>query len=259
MNDIRAIFFDVDGTLVSFATRRISPGTAKALWKLRERGIELYLCTGRSPSMLPELYEVFPFDGWAAFNGQLCVCGDRVLRKVPLERTVTEELVGALEILDIPCIFLEQQETYVNRADPVTTDFMLGLRLPVPPPLGLRRALEGELYQCLAFLPESEEPRLRRLAPHVSTTRWHPDFVDVIPTGGGKNVGMGVILKDLGLKKEQVMAFGDGGNDVPMLRMAGLSVAMGNAGPSVKEQADYITGSVDEDGVVSALEHFGLI
>ena len=56
-----------------------------------------------------------------------------------------------------------------------------------------------------------------------------------------------------------MMAFGDGGNDIEMLRYAGTGVAMGNADDAVKAAADYVTTSVDDDGIMNALKHFGLI
>lgn len=62
-----------------------------------------------------------------------------------------------------------------------------------------------------------------------------------------------------GLSLDEAMAFGDGGNDVPMVRDAALGVAMGNACDELKQVADYVTLSVDEDGIAVALEHFGLI
>ena len=55
------------------------------------------------------------------------------------------------------------------------------------------------------------------------------------------------------------MAFGDGGNDIDMLKHAGIGVAMGNAGENIKEIADYITTSVDDDGITNALKHFNVI
>jgi len=60
----------------------------------------------------------------------------------------------------------------------------------------------------------------------------------------------------LGLKKEETMAFGDGGNDIPIVREAGIGVAMGNANESLKAVADYVTASVEEEGIRKALEHF---
>ena len=63
----------------------------------------------------------------------------------------------------------------------------------------------------------------------------------------------------LGLNIDETMAFGEGGNDISIIKKAGIGVAMGNAGDNLKEVADYITTSVDEDGVKNALAHFGVI
>ena len=66
-------------------------------------------------------------------------------------------------------------------------------------------------------------------------------------------------LDENGLKREEIMAFGDGENDIDMLKFAGIGVAMGNASDEVKAAADYVTDSVDADGIAKALKHFGLI
>ena len=70
---------------------------------------------------------------------------------------------------------------------------------------------------------------------------------------------MDAILDFFGISLEETMAFGDGENDIPMLRHAHIGVAMGNADALVRSQADFVTGTVDEDGILSALEHFGLL
>lgn len=67
------------------------------------------------------------------------------------------------------------------------------------------------------------------------------------------------MIAHFGLKLEETMSFGDGGNDISMLRHAAIGVAMGNAKDDVKQMADYITASVDEDGIAKALKHFGVI
>ena len=105
---------------------------------------------------------------------------------------------------------------------------------------------------------ENEHLLLDR-APHLKTTRWHPTFLDVIPATGGKDKGMDAMLAHFGLTPEEAMAFGDGENDLTMLRHAGIGVAMGSASDFVKSQADYTTGTVDEDGVIAALRHFELL
>lgn len=95
--------------------------------------------------------------------------------------------------------------------------------------------------------------------PGCEATRWNPLFTDIVPRGGSKQVGMEKLLAHFGIRREECMAFGDGGNDIPMLRYAGIGVAMGNAREEVKAAADYVTSSVDEDGIAMALRHFGLL
>ena len=72
-------------------------------------------------------------------------------------------------------------------------------------------------------------------------------------------MGIQSVMEHYGLSPDEVMAFGDGENDLPMLRYAGIGVAMGSASDFVKSQADYVTGTVDELGILRALEHYGLV
>ena len=263
----KAIFFDVDGTLVSFRTHRISPQVLQALHALREKGIKLFISTGRHPSMLSYLRSVFPFDGWVTLSGQYCYCGDRVLHRNPMNAAAVEELVAAASSNAFSCIFLEGQDIYINYVGPVignhadqfTMQFMADLDLPLPPVQDPRRALNREIYQAITFLTKENEHLLLDQAPHLKTTRWHPHFLDVIPATGGKDKGMDAILDYFQIPVEESMAFGDGENDLSMLLHAGIGVAMGSAHDEMKAQADWVTGSVDEEGVVRALEHFGLI
>jgi hypothetical protein len=89
--------------------------------------------------------------------------------------------------------------------------------------------------------------------------RWHPAFTDVTAQGADKGEGVLTMAKHFGLDPQYTMAFGDGGNDASMIRTAGIGVAMGNALESLKQEADYTTTSVDEDGVLNALRHYGLV
>ena len=85
------------------------------------------------------------------------------------------------------------------------------------------------------------------------------DFTDLIPADGGKAVGMQVVLEHFGWSRDNAIAFGDGGNDVDMLRFAGIGVAMGNATDEPKTVADYVTDSVDDAGISNALHHFEIL
>jgi hydroxymethylpyrimidine pyrophosphatase-like HAD family hydrolase len=89
--------------------------------------------------------------------------------------------------------------------------------------------------------------------------RWIEYFADVNLKGMNKQLGIDKMLEHFGIPLECAMAFGDGGNDIPMLQHVPYGVAMGNANDAVKAAAWYVTGDVDEGGLVNALEKFGLL
>jgi hypothetical protein len=95
--------------------------------------------------------------------------------------------------------------------------------------------------------------------PQCISGRWHPDFTDITANGADKGKGILAMARHEGLDASQTIAFGDGGNDTSMIRQAGIGIAMGNAIDPLKQQADYITTAVDEDGIRHALHHFGII
>lgn len=103
---VKAIFFDIDGTLVSFQTHTISPAVLEGLHRLRERGIRLFLSTGRHKVMSQSVRDLFPFDGCITLSGQYCFAQDRVLRSVPFAPERVKALVELMEHSTIPCIFL---------------------------------------------------------------------------------------------------------------------------------------------------------
>ena len=256
---VKAIFFDVDGTLVSFRTHTIPPSALEALHTLRAKGIKLFLSTGRHPVMLRSVEKSFSFDGAVTLSGQYCTAGGQVLRSNPMPSEAVEELVAAAGDNTFFCIFLEGEDIYVNCINDYTRRFISDLSIDMPPVRPARDALGRTVYQAVTFLDKEHEHLLLDRAPHLKTTRWHPHFLDVIPPTGGKDRGLDAILDHFGIPLEESMAFGDGENDLSMLVHAGIGVAMGTASAEVKARADYAAPSVDEDGVARALEHFGLL
>ena len=94
---------------------------------------------------------------------------------------------------------------------------------------------------------------------HCHTTHWNPGFADVNMRGCGKQLGIDCLLQYYGIRLGETLAFGDGGNDISMLRHVAIGVAMGNASDEVKRVADYITNSVDDNGIWNALKCFCII
>jgi hydroxymethylpyrimidine pyrophosphatase-like HAD family hydrolase len=97
------------------------------------------------------------------------------------------------------------------------------------------------------------------MLPHCRLPRWHPGFSDLVNADNSKAIGIDCILHHYGIDRNECIGFGDGGNDVEMLEYCGIGVAMGNADDSVKSHADYVTTSVDEEGIEHALTELGVI
>ncbi len=255
---IKAIFFDVDGTLVSHTDgqTRTPDSAVRALRQLKERGILLFLSTGRQLKRLSSVpLDLSLFDGFVTLNGQVCVDRDhRFLCGNAFSAEDTQVLVDLFRAKVRPMYFVEQDRFYMN----MPGNPLYKKSRSAPPEIGDYGG--GILYQAMTnVLAEGEDDFAAQLPPTIKTTRWGEHSIDIIPADGGKSVGIRKMLPFYGLLPEEIMAFGDAENDIDMLEFAAIGVAMGNGTPGVKAAANYVTASVDEDGVARALVHFGLI
>lgn len=259
---IKAVFFDIDGTLVSFKTHQVPESTVKALALLREKGIKVFIATGRHPSIMSAGNNVkdLEFDGYITLNGQYCFAGDEVIYKKSISPEDIKAVVEFLKNSHYPCGFVEEKEyMYINHINDVVKEVLEAVNVPLPNVRDISRALENEVFQLNPYVSPEEEHHFMNILKNCEATRWNPLFLDVIPAGGGKHVAIEKIREYYGFSKEETMAFGDGGNDITMLQSVGLGVAMGNAAENVQNAADYVTDTVDNDGIYKALKHFGII
>ena len=256
---IKAVFFDIDGTLLSHETNTVPPSALEAIRQLRQKGILIFLATGRHRSLLeglPQLREL-EYDGAITLNGGYCYDKGGMIFHNPICREDIAALLAYLEGSPMPCGFIETERTYINFYNDRVRQIHAAIHSPLLPIDDLRRGLEMPVYQILLYLTEDED--VPTVMPHTRATRWHSGGVDVIPAEGGKSLGIQKVLAHYGIPWEQTMAFGDGDNDLDMFETVGISVAMGNAASRVRAAADHVTAGVDQDGVAAALTHFGLI
>ena len=254
---IKACFFDIDGTLVPMLQGYVPESTRKALYDLHDRGIKLFIASGRPKShiaMMPQELIDFPWDGYVLFNGQCC-CDENF--EIFHEECFTKEsmasLVPYIKENNIPVIFFEKEYSYKNRDIPNQLGGSSGV---TDDP---ERALTHDTYQLAAYIPEEEDDEFVSHGSGIKSARWLPLYADIIPEDGGKPEGCARQLKRFGITREESMAFGDGGNDITMLEFAGCGVAMGNADDRVKSHADYVTDDCDKDGIINALRHFNVL
>lgn len=258
-NMIKAIFFDIDGTLVSFRTHEISKTVLDALYSLKEKGVRLFIASGRHLLIMDNL-SGFPFDGYVCMNGSLIYDRGEVIYSHPLDRDDASAVIDLAESRQIPCVLFAEKEMVMNCQTERTSQLFKMIRLPAPKPSSLSPYESGPVCQFTIFVDrDMEQSSLLPLLKHSATTRWHPEFTDIVPENISKAEGVARIIARYGIRQDEVMAFGDGGNDIEMLEYAGIGVAMGNAAPDVQEHADYVAASVDDDGIAQALKHFGVL
>lgn len=259
---IKAIFFDVDGTLVSFKTHKVPKSTLEAIEEAQKKGILIFVATGRPKNSLYRGNNIdkINFDGYVTMNGQYCFKKDKeIIHNNCIPKNDISNLVDFVKENNIPCTFFEEEDSYINFIDERVERLMEEVNLPLPRVVDIEIAKTKDIYQLNPFVDTELQKKLMEVMPNSISTRWSPLFIDVIPKIGGKHIGISKIMEYYSLKREEIMAFGDGGNDVTMIEFVGTGVAMGNAVDELKQIADYVTDTVDNDGIAKALRHFKVI
>ncbi len=254
----KAIFFDIDGTLVSFKTHSVPQSTVRAFGELREKGILLFIATGRH-ELLVDNVDLSLFDGIVSLNGQCVRAGSEVIHTNTMAPEDVEAAVHYSTEHGIATIFESIDFIRLNTVTDMARRGAALIDLKLPQPEDISDMASYPMLQLISFVGEEQERDMMRGLTKSETTRWTPLLCDIMPHGGGKHVGIQKMLDHFGILREESMAFGDGDNDITMLRHAGIGVAMGNADPCVKAAADYVTNGVDGDGVARALRHFGIL
>ena len=263
---IKALFFDIDGTLVSFRTHSVPKPTVEALAEAR---------TGRPKPLINNLAPIESLiDGYITVNGAICTVGSETVSRNPIDPKDVEVILHAADRMDVPSLIVGEDRAIVHNHKPIVDrifggmlaitgiDRTIGGMLAIT---GIDRTtttdqmLEAPIYQMTPFFDTDQEAEVARLLRHSESTRWCEYFSDVISADADKGRGMEIIAGHVGIALDECMAFGDGGNDISILKKAGTGVAMGNAGDEVKAAADYVTEHIDNEGVAKALRHFGVI
>ena len=259
----KAVFFDIDGTLWN-QNYDVSQSTRDAIAKLRENGHLAFICSGRSRANIKseKLLSI-------GFDGVVASCGAHVdfHKETIFEKLLTAEQVAhILEVSKqyaVPIIFEGPQYMYANPEDFLDDAYVVYLReeqpedlkvIPDDPALIVANKYSGETIGVDMESYQKELGDEFDVVVHIGE-----DVFEVIPSGYSKATGIKVVCEKFGIAIEDTYCFGDGENDLEMLRFAGHGIAMGNGTVNAKAAADFVTTGVDEDGIYNGLKHFGLI
>lgn len=258
---IKALFFDIDGTLVSFKTHCIPSTTIDALTAAKHNGIDIYISTGRPYTLINNIDDIkHLIDGYITANGAYCFSGDEIISCHTIPADDVRKLLAKSSEMNFSTVIVGINNLSMYNPTPEATDLFRNLlniyHLKQP---DVDAITDNHILQLTPFISEEQE---RLILPHlrgVTASRWYPAFTDMTAIGVDKAQGLREIATWKGYDISQTMAFGDGGNDISIIKSAGIGVAMGNAGPDVKRVSDYVTTTVDENGIYNALKHFSLI
>ncbi len=256
----KALFFDIDGTLVSFKTHRIPDSAVEALRQAKDHGARVYISTGRPAGFINNLGQITDLiDGYITTTGALCLVGQEQFGLHRIDPNDAKTIIDACREMGKSCVVVGQEHiSILNDSDELTRQFREGLDLDYDfAPLST--TLREPLLQLSPFFTTAEERMVTAQLSACSSSRWHPAFTDITHRDADKGKALLAMCQHEGFSPTDTMAFGDGGNDIPIIRQAAIGVAMGNANDEVKAVADYVTASVDDEGVAQALRHFHII
>ncbi|MGJ7923126.1 Cof-type HAD-IIB family hydrolase [Neobacillus sp. LXY-4] len=256
MNKI--IFFDIDGTLLDHE-KKLPFKTKQAVQQLKENGVFVAIATGRAPFMFESLRKELDIDSFVSYNGQYVVFENEVIYTNPLNNDELKRLHNHSEQNDHPLVFMDEKTMKASVPHHYYIEKSMSSLQMDHPEQDESFYHNREILQALLFVEEEHEDLYQGNYPHFNFVRWHPYSVDVIPKGGSKAEGVKRMVERIGFKLEDVYAFGDGLNDMEMLSAVGTGVAMGNSVNELKQQADFITKDVDQDGIWYGLKELGLI
>lgn len=261
----KLIALDLDGTLKS-SKKDITPATKEILTRLAKKGIIIVLASGRPAAGMEaeaKELELDKYNGYVlSFNGARVI--NYTTKEVVYENTFNSSI--AHDIYDRAKGYNLAVMTY-NDKEIISEDkddkYVIGegdtTHLPIRHVDSFKDfvcsnvnkvLLTGEPDYVEQIIDEFKKP----YGSSLSIYRSAPYFIEVMNEGIDKAISLKTLIEHLGINKEEIIAFGDGYNDLSMVEFAGFGVAMGNGVEQVKEKADYITESNDDDGIAVCLK-----
>ena len=255
-----ALFFDIDGTLISLTTHRMPTSALRALRRARQLGCRLFIASGRPLPWIatPALSPLLPLvDGIIALNGALAVVEGLPDYSLPMDPSQVQLLLDDARRCGYPCIVVGRNRIAILGEQPfVRTLFEPLLQLGhVDMPAFSDQMLHDEpILQVSPFFTLEQERAVMPLLSRLVCCRWHPAFADVTAHGATKGEALRSLVRQLSLDPRRTVAFGDGANDISMFRAAAVGVAMGGAAAEVQQQARIVAPPLEEDGLAHVLD-----
>lgn len=260
----KIIALDVDGTLLNSA-HAILPSTKQALTRLADDGHHILLATARPPKSVANIVKQLgiPEAMFIALNGATVVRQNKIIYELAMDRDSIRLIVEEARrrrlhanLMSHWDWFVEDYSTWCQQEAAIVEfepEIVSDLTHP-DVPLAQKVLIMGEASGISSFQTWAMG---RGLPLSISLSK--PNYCELVGQGVSKAHALKEVAAMLDIKSDDIIAFGDGENDMELVGMAGVGVAMGNSMAKVLEVADFVTKSNDEDGIYHALLHLGLI
>lgn len=257
----KVVILDIDGTIVPHG-KTVSHATKDAIQQLRDKNIKVVIATGRAPYFSKSIIQETGVDSMVFFNGAYVYHEGAAIYQNAIEKDVLKKVQVLSDDYEHPLTFLGGTSF---KATNLTHPYVVEAYLhdPWKPDLAPPQFwMDQDIYQLFLHCDLEEELSYQTKIPELDFRRWSSTGArtcDVNLSNSHKAVGLTKLLEKLGIAPDEAVAFGDGLNDMEMLSLVGMGVAMGSAQNEVKHAANMVTLSAEEDGVRYGLERLGLV
>jgi len=251
------IIFDIDETLYINHENRIPESTLDAISKLKIAGHTLAIATGRASFELIDEAKLLPIDFFIVANGQLVLRNEDIIYENPIDKDVVMEILTEAEAAGVTVGFSSATHSSITKMTDDLQAMFANYYSNMPEVTNSIDSHES-IYQ-IWYISEDFAEVAEKFKDTLRFIPWLGNGADVIPVGASKAVGLTKALAAIeDVLPEKIVFFGDGINDIELIEMADIGVAMGNACSAVKAVADFVTKNIEDDGIYYACKQLGL-